>query len=271
MEPREGYVTMKPWEGYMEPFRIFGNLYFVGSTHVCCHIVDTGDGLVMIDSSYPQCLYMILENMHKVGLDPKNLKYILHSHGHYDHIGGTKALIEMYGVKTVIGRGDEDYVNGKLDLTWAKELGFEYFETFDADIIMEDGDTLTIGKTTFRAVNTPGHTPGTISFVFNVDDGERTYTAGMFGGAGMNSLQLPWLDSYGLPHSLHDDFPASIAKFRKEKIDILIGNHPKNVDTAGKYKRIMNGEKDAFIDPTQLDRWLDEVQETYDKMLAEGK
>ena len=271
MQPREGYVTMKQWEGYMEPFRIFGNLYFVGSTHVCTHIIDTGDGLVMLDSGYPQCLYMITEGMHKVGLDPKDLKYILHSHGHYDHIGGTRALIEMYGVKTVIGRGDEDYVNGKLDLTWAKELGFEYFETFEPDIIMEDGDTLTIGKTTFRAVSTPGHTPGTISFVFNVDDGERTYTAGMFGGAGMNSLQLPWLDSYGLPHSLHDNFPDSIAKFRKEKIDILIGNHPKNVDTAGKYKRIMNGEKDAFIDPTQLDRWLDEVQETYDQMIAAGK
>ena len=120
MEPREGYVTMKQWEGYMEPFRIFGNLYFVGSTHVCTHIIDTGDGLVMLDSGYPQCLYMITEAMHKVGLNPKDLKYILHSHGHYDHIGGTRALIEMYGVKTVIGRGDEDYVNGKLDLTWAK-------------------------------------------------------------------------------------------------------------------------------------------------------
>ena len=61
-----------------------------------------------------------------------------------------------------------------------------------------------------------------------------------------------------------------ITKFRKEKIDILIGNHPKNVDTAGKYQRIVNGETDAFIDPTQLDRWLDEVQRTYDEMIASG-
>lgn len=271
MEPREGYVTMKPWEGYMEPFRMFGNLYFVGSTHVCCHVIDTGDGLVMIDSSYPQCLYMVIDGMHRLGLDPRKLKYILHSHGHYDHIGGTRALVAMSGAKTVIGRGDEDYVNGKLDLTWAKELGFEYFETFEADIIMEDGDTLTCGKTTFRAVNTPGHTPGTMSYIFNVDDGERTYTAGMFGGGGMNSLKLDFLDAYGLPHSLRDNFPASLEKFRREHIDIMIGNHPKNVDTAGKYLRILNSETDAFIDPTQKDRWLDELRKTYDDMITSGK
>ena len=260
----------KPWEGYLEPFRIFGNLYFVGTTFVSSHIIDTGDGLILIDSQYPQRLYLLLENIRAVGLDPKDIKYILHSHGHYDHLGGTKALVELFGCKTVIGRPDRDYANGTVDLTWAKELGFEYYEMFEPDILFDDGDILELGNTRIRCVSTPGHTPGVLSFFFDVTDGEKTYTAAMFGGAGMNSLKLKFLDSYGLPHSLRDNFPASLEKVRGEKVDILIGNHPGDADTANKHERIKAGEPNPFIDPTAWHRRLDYIRAQYDEMIAKG-
>ena len=71
---------LRTWEGYMEPFQIFGNLYFVGNRFVSSHIIDTGEGLILLDSNYPECLYMVTEGMRKLGLDPSNIKYILHSH-----------------------------------------------------------------------------------------------------------------------------------------------------------------------------------------------
>ena len=271
MQPLEGYVTMKPWEGYMEPFRIFGNLYFVGNKFVSSHVIDTGDGLILLDSNYPQCLYLVTEGMRKLGLDPMNIRYILHSHGHYDHIGGTKALVAMTGAKTIIGREDVDYVNGALDLTWAKELGFVYTEAFEPDIILDDGDVFRCGRTEIRAISTPGHTPGTMSYIFNVDDGEQTYMAGMFGGAGMNSMRLEFLDAYGLPHSYREIFLNSIERMRSEEIDILIGNHPGDVDTAGKYLQIKNGQGNPFIDRSALDRRLDYIRRQYDDMIASGR
>ena len=96
----------------MDPFRIFGNLYFVGTTFVSSHVIDTGEGLILLDSGYPQCTYLVTEGMRRLGLDPMDIKYILHSHGHYDHIGGTRALVELTGTKTIIGREDVDYANG---------------------------------------------------------------------------------------------------------------------------------------------------------------
>ena len=174
---------MRPWEGYMEPFRIFGNLYFVGTKFVSSHIIDTGDGLILIDAQYPLSVYLLTEGMRKLGLDPHDIKYVLLSHGHYDHLGGAKAIAELSGAKTVLGRADRTYANGEEDLTWAKELGYQYFEAFEPDILIDDGYVLELGNTKVRCVHTPGHTPGVMSFFFDVTDGETTYTAGMFGGA----------------------------------------------------------------------------------------
>lgn len=267
-----GYeMEMKPWEAYMEPFKIFGNLYFVGNRYVSSHVIDTGEGLILLDSNFPECTFLLTEGMRKLGLNPFDIKYILHSHGHYDHIGGTRALSEYFGAKTIISAPDVPYVNGSVNLTWANELGFKFFEAFEPDIVLNDGDIFELGKTKIRTVSTPGHTPGTMSFFFNVDDGKNTYTAGMFGGAGVNSMTNAFLNAYKLPLSLRDDFRKSLDKVKNEKVDILIGNHPGDVDTKGKYERMQKGEENPFIDPTALERRLAYITNQFNEMVASGK
>lgn len=262
---------MKPWEGYMEPFRICGNLYFVGTKFVSSHVIDTGEGLILLDSNYPQCTYLVTEGMRKLGLNPMDIKYILHSHGHYDHIGGTRALVELTGAKTIIGRPDVSYVNGTEDLTWAKELGFEFYEMFEPDVILDDGDMFELGKTKIRAVSTPGHTPGTMSYFFNVEEGDKSYTAAMLGGAGMNSMKKAFLNAYNLPLTYRDDFAKSLEKVKNEKVDIAIGNHPGDVDTAGKYARMQTEKENPFIDASAWTRRLAYCRKQYDDMIASGE
>ena len=254
----------------MEPFRIFGNLYFVGTTFVSVHLIDTEDGIVLIDAGYPQCTYLTLENIRKLGFNPYDIKHILISHGHYDHLGGARAIAELTGAKIYLGRPDREYANGTLDLTWAKELGYEYYEQFEPDVLIDDGDVLSFGSTSVRCVLTPGHTPGVISFFFNVTDGKTSYTAAMFGGAGMNSMRYKFLDAYGLPHSLRDDFLRSLDKVRDEKVDILIGNHPGDAQTRQKYERMLAGEENPFLDPTAWHRRLDYCRGQFDEMVAKG-
>ena len=111
-----------PWRGYFKPTKIFGNLYFVGTEPASTHIIDTGDGLIMLDSGYQQSLYLVIQNMHAMGLDPLKLKYIVHTHGHIDHFGATRSLVELTGAKTFLGAPDREYANGTLDLSYAKEL-----------------------------------------------------------------------------------------------------------------------------------------------------
>ena len=176
------------WEGSFEPVRIFGNLYFVGTVPASSHIVDTGDGLILFDTGYGQALYEVIDNIYRVGLDPHDIKYIFLTHGHIDHLGGARALVRLTGAKTVLGRADREYANGTLDLTFAKELDMEYREIFEPDILLDDGDEIEIGNTKVRAVSTPGHTPGAMSYFFPVRDGDEVYTAGLHGGMGINTL-----------------------------------------------------------------------------------
>jgi len=146
--------STQPWKGYMPPFKVWGNLYFVGTEHASTHIIDTGEGLIMLDSGYQHSLYLVLHNMHTLGLDPMQLKYIVHTHGHIDHCGATRALVEMTGAKTFLGEPDRDYVNGKLDLSWAKELDL-YLETFEPDVLLNDGDTIVLGNTKIKPLPHP--------------------------------------------------------------------------------------------------------------------
>ena len=171
-------VKNAPWEGYFPPFKIFGNLYFVGTTPASTHIVDTGDGLIMFDSGYQQSLYLVIDNMYSMGLNPHDLKYIFMTHGHIDHFGATRALVELTGAKTVLGEKDYYYATGRYDLSFAKELDMQYNEVFKPDIKINDGDEITLGNTTVKAVATPGHTEGAMSYFFDVTDGEETFRAG---------------------------------------------------------------------------------------------
>lgn len=239
----------KPWEGYFPSFQMFGNLYFTGTVPASTHVVDTGEGLLLFDSGYQQSLYLVLDGMYRLGLDPRDIKYILHTHGHIDHMGATRALVELTGAKTAIGWQDEEYANGRQDLSYAKELGMRFTETFQPDILLEDGDTLTLGNTTVKCMATPGHTPGAMSFFFDVTDGEKTYRAGLHGGMGINTMCRSFLEKYNLSFTCREQFKAAMDRLSQEKVDIFLGNHMQHNETPKRYERLQAGEKDAFLCP----------------------
>lgn len=248
-------IVTAPWEGTFEPVKIIGNLYFVGTEPASVHIIDTGDGLIMLDSGYQQSLYIVIDNMYKVGLNPHDLKYIMLTHGHIDHFGGARALKELTGAKIVLGRPDEDYADGTRDLSFAKELDMNFYETFQPDILIDDGDKITLGNTTVRAVATPGHTEGAMSYFFDVEEDGKTYRAGLHGGMGINTLSYEFLDKYGLPHSLREDFVKAMLRLNEEKVDVFLGNHMQHNDTISKATRVRAGDKLAFVNPDEWEKY----------------
>ena len=259
-----------PWKGYTEPFRIFGNLYFVGTVPASTHIIDTGAGLIMIDPGYPQSLYLVIDNLYKLGFSPYDIKKIIVTHGHYDHLGAVRALVEMTGAKTYIGKEDVTYANGKEDLTWAKELGTVYYEAFEPDVLLSHGDVIALGNTRITVKDAPGHTPGTKAFFFDVTDGEKTYRVGTHGGVGLNSMKKAFLDRYGLPTSIREKFVPAIDALMEEKVEIFIGNHVGNNDTVGKGKLITETEN-PFIDSTAWKTFLNQRKKMYFEVLEEEK
>ena len=236
MYERRNIGDNEPWLGQMDPFKITDNIYFVGSFQESCHIIDTGEGLILIDSGSIYTFYMVIDNMHRMGLDPRDIKYAFYTHYHSDHTGSANLLKHLTGCKVVISKADEQNAFEESGLV--------------ADITVSDGDTLQLGNTVLRFIYTPGHTVGVMSFVFRTTVDGVPYTAGMFGGAGPNSLKK-WHRSY-YPDCLKD-YINSCDRLLKEKVEVFIGNHCWNNNTFEKAKILKETGENQFIDP---DEWV---------------
>lgn len=233
------------------PVNMFGNLYFVGTKPASTHVVDTGEGLIVFDTGYQHSLYVVIDNIYRMGLKLADVKYIFLTHGHIDHLGGARALRDLTGAKIALGAADREYANGQLDLSYAKELGMSFKETFEPDILLNDGDEITLGNTTVRSVATPGHTPGAMSFFFDVTNGKESFRAGLHGGMGINTMCKEFLNKYGLSYSLREDFVKSMLRLNEEKVDIFLGNHMQHNKTETKSRLLKEGNKYAFVDASE--------------------
>lgn len=187
----------RAWESpqqAVKPFWIFDNVAYVGIDWVAAYVIRTSEGLILIDSLYGKWVQPLERNLRALGLDPKNVKYVLTTHGHFDHAGGAAYFQKRYGAKVVMSAPDWSLA------AEAPELPYFAFDLPEKDIVAKDGDTLVLGDTTIHVVSTPGHTPGSISFRYTVRDGGQTHEAITLGGVGLNFSGVDrttmYLDSY---------------------------------------------------------------------------
>ncbi len=252
----------------IQPFRMCENIYFVGSTRVSVHLIKTEDGLVMIDTGYPNMYEQILDSMNQLGLNPKDICAIFHSHGHIDHFGCTQKFKELSGAKTYISAIDNDIVNGTLDLSWANELGYERLPPFDCDVLVTDGNCFSFGNTTIKCRLTPGHTDGVLSFFIKIRKDGEDIVAAMHGGVGLNTLTTDFLTKYKLSFDCREVFRESLHKVADEHVDIVLGNHPEQNDTRGKLQKVLSGE--SIVDNSEWKRFLTETEQALDNKIANG-
>ncbi|MBO5060483.1 MAG: hypothetical protein J6C82_06200 [Clostridia bacterium] len=132
---------------------------------------------------------------------------------------------------------------------------------------LDDGDVITLGNTSIKCVSTPGHTDGTMSFFFDVTDGENTYRAGMHGGVGINTLTAEFIAQNGLSFESRKKYFDSLEKVKNEKVDIFIGNHVGNNDTEGKLKRAETASENPFINPDEWKEFLESCRRRLDKLI----
>jgi metallo-beta-lactamase class B len=187
-----------------EPIKLFDNVYFVGLHNVAAYVVTTSAGLVLLDASYPDSADYILDNIRKLKLDPTAIRYIFVSHAHGDHSGGA-ARIQAVS-KARVGLSAED---------WAvQERGAQ--NTLKRDLVIKDGETITVGDTAFTFYVSPGHTPGSLTTTFYALDGSRKYRVISPGGLGL-AFSAEWTPKY----------IDSLERFKKVgPFDVLLPNHP---------------------------------------------
>jgi metallo-beta-lactamase class B len=242
------------------PMQVFDNLYYVGLSSVASWALQTSDGIILIDAlnTSDDARNVIEPGMRQLGLDPASIKFIVVTQGHGDHYGGARYLVETYGARVLMSEPDWDSAfnpptarspKGRPPPNWGKAP--------EKDMIIVDGQVLTLGDTTVRMVSTPGHSPGTISVLFPVYDNGEPHMAAMWGGMGF-PRNLASLRQYV---ESADKFTSVSNEYG---VDVTLSNHPFVDDSLKRMKRL--AENPDIDNPFVIG---EEAAERYSKLVAE--
>ena len=254
-----------PYSQPEEAFRLVGNIYYVGAKNIASYLITTPQGHILVDTGTTEMTPVITANVERLGFKLRDIKIMLSSHAHFDHIGGHAAMKKLTGARVMAIRQDAEALEAGKDLS---PLGDEGWTPVKVDRVLKDGDTVSLGGTTLHAVWTPGHTPGCTVWTTNVPDGGRSYSVAIFGCGGPNG-GVKLVGNQRFP-ALVEDTMSTFRKLKMLKPDIYVSGHPQML-FAGKIDRMKAGERPhPLLDPGSQawTKMLDDAQAAFEKRIT---
>ncbi|MCC8126780.1 MAG: MBL fold metallo-hydrolase [Clostridiales bacterium] len=253
-------LAYRPWTLAVEPFQVAPHTWYVaGQTWVGCYLIDTGEGLILLDTAIPESAYMLVDSIYKLGFKPTDIKKILISHAHFDHCGAARLMKELTGAALYMSREDTKFMEKCPEETLVLDKD-SHPQEFTVDEYYADDKPITMGNVTIRTMLTPGHTIGCTSFFWTVKNpanGEE-YVVGMHGGVGANTMNDQYYaTSKYLTPDLRERFFADADKLKQVHVDIALPSHPNQItitDRAGTY----TDESQPYLDTTVWEDFIDE-------------
>ena len=261
-----GWQMPASWTNPVEPFKIAQNLYYVGTEQLSAFLFVTPAGLILLDAPMQENVERVLASIRALGFDPEDIRYLIASHGHFDHVGGLASLQEATGAEIVLSAKDAPLVanGGRGDFFLGDSSPYSAVE---ADRIVGPGDVLRLGGLELTANLTAGHTKGCTSWSANVlVAGEMRKMVVV--------CSLTVLDGYQLAgeaisyEGIAQDFCNSVHTLRRLGAEVFLASHPSFFNMQAKASRRAR-ESEAFVDPAGLDRYLDQARASIEKTLAE--
>lgn len=239
------------WARVIEPFRIAGNLYYVGGFNIASYLIATSEGLIVIDSGPRELVPVVLDGIRKLGYRASDVKILLISHAHWDHVEGLAALQRATGAQVMVMDTEAPALRGGTDLS---AYGGTGWEPVRVDRVLHDGEDVVLGDARVHALWTPGHTQGTTSWTLDVVDRGKRYAVVLIGAIQANA-GVPLLHNPRHP-TIAADLRHTAEVMRALRPDIFLYVHPDEVWT-GKLDRVRAGDPSPLVDPAGYQRFVE--------------
>lgn len=254
------------WTAPQTPFRIAGNIYYVGAAGLAAYLITSDEGHILLDGTMPENAGMIARNIEALGFRITDVKILLNSHAHFDHAGGLAGLKRLSGAAMIASEGDR----------WALESGRHFggnvfgigrFPPVKVDRTVKDGETLRLGASAMTAVLTPGHTKGCTTWTMPVREGAATHivvfpcSLTVAGNLLLTNKAYPTIAA---------DYRTSFSRVEKLDADIVLPAHPEFAGVMERRKKADAGDTTAFIDKTQLKRLVDAARADFETQMKKA-
>jgi metallo-beta-lactamase class B len=256
----------------LSPFRIAGNLYFVGNTYVANYLIVTSQGNILINSDYEEDVPMIKANIEKLGFKFGDTKILLISHAHADHSGGSALIKKETGAKYMVMVGDVPDVEsgGKTDFQYSNSSDPDmFYQPTKVDRILHNGDQVELGDTVLIAHLTAGHTKGCTTWTMKVTEEGKQYNVVIVGGPFVNP-------GYKLLHNsaypnIAEDYKHMFNTLKSLPCDIFLGAHGMYFGLEEKYALMKKGQINPFIDPKGYKKFIALKEQDFYSALAKAR
>ncbi len=258
------------WTAPFPPFRIAGNLYYVGSKELASYLITTPQGNILINSDLEANVPMIQASIEKLGFKFSDTKILLISHAHFDHDAGSAKIKQITGAKYMVMDADVPVVEsgGKADFQYGSDPTMLY-PPAKVDRVLHDGDEVKLGGTVLVAHLTPGHTKGCTTWTMKVTDSGKTYDVVIVGSPNVNpSYKL--INNTAYP-GIAQDYERMFRVLASLPCDIFLGAHGSYFSLEEKYPLLKKGSANPFIDPEGYKKFVAQKEQEFRAELTRQK
>lgn len=252
----------------VKPFKIISNIYFVGMTDQTVLLVATPEGHILMDTTWERMMPWVRESIGELGFSMRDIKYILHSHAHVDHVEGSAMMKELTGAKVVFSETD-----GRTLANPPMRDGRPQWKAVQPDITVKTGDTITLGGTTLTAHVFPGHTRGATTWTMVAEEDGRKYNVVFWGGLGLadTSGAYTLLNNQDWP-TIIEDYRDTLRRARALPCEIFTDTHGQFFGLTAKMNRLLAGEKpNPFYAPEECREGLTRREAAFEEQVAKER
>jgi metallo-beta-lactamase class B len=270
VSPQNANAQSNDWTEPFPPFKIAGNLYYVGSKGLANYLITTPKGHILINSDMEENVPLIRASVEKLGFKSTDIKILLISHAHWDHNAASDTIKKLTRAKYMVMDADVPVVEtgGKTDFQYGNDPTSLYKPT-KVDRVLHDGDEVKLGGTVLVAHLTPGHTKGCTTWTLKVKDNDKAYNVVIIGSPNVNP-------GYRLVNNLEypgiaEDYEKTFKVLKSLPCDIFLGALGNYFVMEMKYPRLKDEGLAVFIDPEGYKKYVEEREDAFKKELAKQR